>query len=147
MNILVSACLLGVDCRYCGTGLYNEQVYDLKKKHNLIPICPEQLGGLTTPRNPVEIVNGKAIDKENNDYTTQFQKGAEETLKIAKLLDCTVAILKSNSPSCGYGIIYDGTFSGEKIDGNGMTAEYLSKNGIRVLTENEVDSLGNCETI
>jgi uncharacterized protein YbbK (DUF523 family) len=141
MNILVSACLLGVDCKYCVTGVYNEKVVELKEKHNLIPICPEQLGGLTTPRNPVELVEGKAIDKENNDYTKQFQKGAEESLKIAKLLDCSVAILKSNSPSCGFGIIYDGTFSVQKIEGNGVTAEYLSKNGIRVLTEDEIDSL------
>jgi len=93
MNILVSACLLGVDCRYCGTGLHNEAVSKLRNNHNLIPVCPEQLGGLTTPRIPVELKGGKAIDKENNDVTKQFQKGAEEALKIARLLDCTTAIL------------------------------------------------------
>ncbi len=138
MNILVSACLLGVDCRYCGTGLFNEAVYKLKNNHNLIPVCPEQLGGLTTPRNPVELVNGQAVDKEHNDYTAQFEKGAEETLKIAKLLDCTTAILKSNSPSCGYGKIYDGTFEGNLTDGNGVTAAKLAENDIKVMTEMEI---------
>ncbi len=125
MNILVSACLLGVDCRYCGSGLFNAEVYKLKSSHNLIPVCPEQLGGLTTPRNPVELVNGRAVDKDNNDYTGQFEKGAEETVKIAKLLDCPFAILKSNSPSCGYGKVYDGTFQGTLVNGKGITAAKL----------------------
>ncbi len=138
MNILVSACLLGVDCRYCGTGLHNEAVSKLRNNHNLIPVCPEQLGGLTTPRIPVELKGGKAIDKENNDVTKQFQKGAEEALKIARLLDCTTAILKSNSPSCGYGKIYDGTFEGILIDGNGITAAKLAENDIKVMTEKEI---------
>lgn len=138
MNILVSACLLGVDCRYCGTGLYNEAVSKLRNNHNLIPVCPEQLGGLTTPRIPVELKDGKAIDKEKNEVTKQFQKGAEEALKIARLLDCTTAILKSNSPSCGYGKIYDGTFEGVLIDGNGITAAKLAENEIKVMTEKEI---------
>lgn len=138
MNILVSACLLGVDCRYCGTGLFHEAVCKLKNNHNLIPVCPEQLGGLTTPRNPVELVKGRAVDKENNDVTAQFLKGAEETLKIAKLLDCTTAVLKSNSPSCGYGRIYDGTFGGSLIEGNGITAAKLAENDIKIMTEKEI---------
>ena len=138
MNILVSACLLGIACRYCGTGLFNEAVYKLKDKYNLIPVCPEQLGGLTTPRNPVELVNGQAVDQNQKDFTGQFEKGAEETLKIAKLLDCKMAVLKSNSPSCGYGKIYDGTFKGKLIDGNGKTAALLAENGIKVITEKEV---------
>jgi uncharacterized protein YbbK (DUF523 family) len=138
MNILVSACLLGVDCRYCGTGLPNEAVLKLRNNHNLIPVCPEQLGGLTTPRIPVELKDGKAINKENNDVTKQFQKGAEEALKIARLLDCTTAILKSNSPSCGYGKIYNGTFEGVLIDGNGITAAKLAENEIKVMTEKDI---------
>ena len=137
-NILVSACLLGVDCRYCGTGLFNEKVYRLKDNYNLIPVCPEQLGGLTTPRNPVELVKGQAVDLNQNDFTAQFEKGAEETLKIAKLLDCKMAVLKCNSPSCGYGTIYDGTFQGKLIDGNGKTAALLAENGIKVITEKEL---------
>lgn len=138
MNILVSACLLGVDCRYCGTGLFNEAVYKLRNNHNLIPVCPEQLGGLATPRNPVELVDGLAVDKEHNDFTEQFKKGAEETLKIVQLLDCTTAILKSNSPSCGYGKIYDGTFEGNLIDGNGITAAKLEEIDIKIMTEKDV---------
>ncbi|MDF2474288.1 MAG: hypothetical protein K0R21_2070 [Anaerocolumna sp.] len=70
MNLLISACLLGIECRYCGTGLFNSAVYNLKEQHNLIPVCPEQLGGLTTPRNPVEIRDNKAIDEEENEYTS-----------------------------------------------------------------------------
>ncbi|WMJ86283.1 DUF523 domain-containing protein [Anaerocolumna sp. MB42-C2] len=136
-NILVSACLLGIDCRYCGTGLFNETVYKLKENYNLIPVCPEQLGGLTTPRNPVELVKGQAVDQNQNDFTAQFDKGAAETLKIAKLLDCKMAVLKSNSPSCGYGKIYDGTFQGNLIDGNGKTADLLAENGIKIITEKE----------
>lgn len=138
MNILVSACLLGVECRYSGDGYFHTQVDELKNKHNLIPICPEQLGGLPTPRNPVEIVDGKALDKEKKDFTKQFQKGAKETLKIANLFECKQAILKCNSPSCGYGIIYDGSFSGKKTKGNGFTAELLSKHGIEILSENDI---------
>ncbi len=137
MNLLVSACLLGVNCRYCGNGLFNEAVYKLKNDHNLIPVCPEQLGGLTTPRNPVELINGQAVDKDHNNFTAQFEKGAKEVLKIAKLLDCTNAVLKSNSPSCGYGKIYDGTFRGRLIDGKGITAAKLEKNNIKIITENE----------
>lgn len=137
MNILVSACLLGVDCRYCGTGLYHEQVAARSKEQHLIPVCPEQLGGLPTPRPPVELVNGRAIDNTGTDRTKEFQKGAEEVLKLARLFNCTHAILKSRSPSCGRGTIYDGTFSGKLTDGNGLTADLLMKNGIQVLMEDE----------
>lgn len=143
MNILVSACLLGVECRYSGDGLFNADVYKLKEKHNLIPVCPEQLGGLPTPRNPVEIKKGKVYDKNENEFTVQFQQGAEEVLKIAKLLDCSVAILKSNSPSCGYGKVYDGTFQGNLIQGNGITASKLKENGIQIFTEKNIDEIKN----
>lgn len=138
MNILVSACLLGVNCRYCGTGMVNEAVLKLRNNHNLIPVCPEQLGGLSTPRPPVELIGKRAVNKANEDVTLQFEKGAEETLKIAKLLNCTTAILKSNSPSCGFGKIYDGTFEGVLTSGNGITAGKLSENDIKVMTENDL---------
>ena len=139
MNIVVSACLLGVNCKYCGTNSYNAEVIKLISKHNLLPICPEQLGGLATPRNPVELLNGRVMDKEKNDYTEQFKKGADEVLKIAKLFDCTLAILKSNSPSCGVGKIYDGTFNKCIIDGTGVTAAKLQENGIRIISENSLE--------
>jgi len=141
MNILVSACLLGIDCRYCGNGIFNEKVYKLKDNHNLIPVCPEQLGGLATPRTPAEIVQKRVVTKDGRDVTEQFKKGAEETLKIARLFGCDTAILKSKSPSCGYGKIYDGTFTGTLTEGNGITAAKLIENNIKVLTENDTESV------
>jgi uncharacterized protein YbbK (DUF523 family) len=135
MNILVSACLLGIDCRYCGTGCYHEDIAKLAEKHYLIPVCPEQLGGLPTPREPVELVNGFAIDKQGRNVTEQFKKGAIEVLKLAKLYHCTLAILKSNSPSCGFGKVYDGTFTGKLTDGDGITSAYLAKSRITIVNE------------
>ena len=138
MNRIVSACLLGIGCRYDGNIKEYPNITALSKKHTLIPVCPEQLGGRPTPRMPVEILNGKVIDKNNNDFTEEFEKGANEALKIAALTGCHLAILKSKSPSCGYKKIYDGTFSGTLIEGNGITAEVLIKNGINVKNETEV---------
>lgn len=135
MNILISACLLGLDCRYCGEGSFNEQAAALNVQHRLLPVCPEQLGGLPTPRQPVELVNNRAIDQYGQDSTPQFVKGAAETLKLTRLFGCTHAILKSRSPSCGYGQIYDGTFSGRLTAGNGITADCLQKAGICILNE------------
>ena len=115
MKILVSACLLGINSRYCGGGCLNEAVASLAKKHFLIPVCPEQLGGLPTPREPDEIQNGRVYEKSGKDNTEEFTRGAQETLRIAELLGAEAAILKQNSPSCGPSMIYDGTFSGKKI--------------------------------
>lgn len=108
----------------------------------LIPVCPEQLGGLTTPREPAEIRNGRVITKDGVDVTDAFRKGAQEALSVAGMLACTHAILKRNSPSCGRGEIYDGTFSGEKIAGDGVLASVLMENGIVVLNDEELDQLG-----
>lgn len=139
MKILVSSCLLGVECRYCGTGYPQNKVIELQKKHILIPICPEQLGGLPTPRQSVELVKNEAGDKFGVNYTESFRKGANETLKIAQLLGIKYAILKVNSPSCGFGRIYDGTFSGKLNEGNGVTANLLSQNGIRIFNEKTIE--------
>lgn len=141
MNILVSACLLGINCRYSGMGACHEDIIELKHKHNLIPVCPEQLGGLPTPRNPVEIVNDRAMDEAAKDFTKEFTSGAMQTLQIANILDCKTAILKSNSPSCGNKNIYDGTFCGKLIKGQGFTARLLMENGIEVLSEKELNKL------
>ncbi len=141
MNILVSSCLLGLNCRYCGTGCGCEQVTRLSEKHHLIPVCPEQMGGMPTPRAPVEIVNGKAIDNTGKDVTAQFKKGAEEAAKLAELFHCTCAVLKSRSPSCGCGIIYDGSFSGNLVSGNGFTAQKLLDEGIQVVNENTLNEI------
>ena len=140
MNILVSACLLGMECRYDGSGHLLEELTKLKEIYHLIPVCPEIFGGLQTPREPAEIQGDKVITKTGKDVTAQYQKGAEEIAKLAKFYNSTLAILKERSPSCGYGKIYDGTFTGTLIPGNGLTAELLNKQGIRIIGESEIIS-------
>ena len=133
-RILCSACLLGVNCKYDGGNNANKKILDFAKKKNLIPICPEQLGGLSTPR-PRACREGKiVIDEFGKDVTSAFERGAKETLKIAKLFGAKTAILKQRSPSCGSGQIY-ADFNGKIIKGNGVTAGLLKKNGIRVISE------------
>lgn len=146
--IIVSACLCGINCKYNAGNNLNEKVLKLFKEGKAIPVCPEQLGGLSTPRVCHEIKGGdggdvlegraKLINLESKDSTDKFLKGAYETLKIAKEVGAKKAILKSKSPSCGFGVIYDGTFTGNKIKGNGVTAELLLRNHIQVITEKEL---------
>jgi uncharacterized protein YbbK (DUF523 family) len=139
--ILVSACLLGIHCRYNGKHNLNIKVRNIANRDGMIPVCPEQLGGLPTPRLPCEIivVGGarRVIQSDGVDVTEAFRKGAEETMKIASIYHVRQAILKSNSPSCGSCKIYDGTFSGTLIKGEGLTAEMLKQNGIQVLNEDD----------
>ncbi|HJC58607.1 MAG TPA: DUF523 domain-containing protein [Candidatus Eisenbergiella intestinipullorum] len=137
MNILVSACLLGVCCRYNGTGEANARVLELRKRHHLIPVCPEIYGGLATPRPPAERVEERVLTEDGTDVTAQYRKGAEEALRLAETLGCTAAVLKARSPSCGKGRIHDGTFSGGMTNGDGMTAQLLSAHGIRVYLETD----------
>ena len=117
-KILVSACLLGIDCKYSGGNNYNEKVLEYIKDYEVIPVCPEIMGGLSTPRPPSERVGNKVINNQNIDVTKEYIKGANETLKLAKLFDAKKALLKAKSPSCGKGKIYDGTFSGTLIEGD-----------------------------
>ena len=139
MNMkLCSACLLGVNCRYNGKNALNKKVVELLEKETLIPVCPEQLGGLPTPREPAEIVGKRVITKSGKDVTENFMRGARETLKIAKLFDVKEAVLKQGSPSCGCGRIYDGTFSGRTVRGDGVTAALLKRHGIKVVTEEDL---------
>jgi uncharacterized protein YbbK (DUF523 family) len=139
---LVSACLAGMNCRYDGSSKENDFVMKLVNEGRAFPICPEQLGGLTTPRTPCELnCQGKIVNKEGEDKTQQFLAGAERTLAVAKALGVTKAIFKANSPSCGCGEIYDGSFSGKLIPGNGVVADLLIKNGIQVLTEKELANI------
>ncbi|MEM3565342.1 MAG: DUF523 domain-containing protein [Candidatus Bathyarchaeia archaeon] len=135
---LCSACLLGIRCRYDGRDALNEKVITLLKKEILIPVCPEQLGGLPTPREPAEIRGEKVITRFGKDVTENFKRGAEEVWKIAKLFGVREAVLKQGSPSCGCGRIYDGTFSGKIIEGDGITAAMLKKHGIKVITEEDL---------
>lgn len=136
--IVVSACMAGIKCRYDGNDNSNEKVIELVKQGIAIPVCPEQLGGLSTPRNPAEIQSNKVITQNGIDVTDQFLKGADETLKIAKMIKCKKAILKQRSPSCGFGLIYDGSHTGKIIEGTGFTARLLAENGIQILSEDNL---------
>lgn len=139
--ILVSSCLLGCACRYKGDDCKNERILALTKEHVLLGVCPEQMGGLETPRAPSEIVGDKVMSNAGRDVTAEYRKGAEAALYLAQLNRADFAILKAKSPSCGKGLIYDGTFSGSKVPGNGVTAALLLENGIPVYTEEELDRL------
>jgi len=140
--ILVSACLAGINCKYNGGNNYNEKIFNMVKNGEAIPVCAEQLGGLTTPRIPTEIqiIDGKrhAINKQGEDVTKYFEKGAEEILSLAKKLNITKAILQPRSPSCGAGKIYSGKFDGRLLDGNGFLADILIKNGIEVISVEDI---------
>lgn len=137
-KILVSACLLGVSSRYDGESKVNNEVLEFLKDYEPIPICPEIMGGLPTPRPPVEILNGKVLTKDKHDVTANFKRGAEETLNLAKRLNVKKALLKAKSPSCGSNLIYDGTHTKTLIEGNGITASLLKENGFEVITENDI---------
>ena len=141
-KILVSACLYGHCTRYDGEScLFRDKTFlEWKNRGMLIPVCPEILGGLSTPRSPSEIRDNKVLNKDGADVTQQFQKGADEVLKIAKENHVIFAILKDGSPSCGCKHIYDGSFTGKKIDGSGVCARTLLENGILVFSENDIAS-------
>ena len=140
-KLLVSACLLGENCKYNGGNNYNEKVVALGEYFDFVPICPECFGGLSIPRVPSEIVGDKVLSKNGEDLTAQFKDGAEKSLYVANECNCTVALLKERSPSCGFGRIYDGTFTGRLVKGNGFTANLLYNNGIRIYGESEIDKL------
>ena len=140
-NILVSACLLGVSCRYDGKSKPNENVIALKDRYNIIPVCPEIMGGLPTPRTASEIQGCQVVMGDGTNVTKEYRKGAEEVLKLCRLFGCKRAVLKEKSPSCGCGKVYDGTFSGKLIDGNGITAKLLMENGIEVFGETGIMNL------
>ena len=141
MTILVSACLLGCPCRYDGAAKADSRVLALMERHALIPVCPEQLGGLPTPRLPSERREGGVFDRGGKNVTPQYRQGAEEVLRLARLYGCTHAVLKERSPSCGSGQIYDGSFSHVLVPGSGVAAELLAQNGITVLGESQADIL------
>ncbi len=141
MNILVSACLLGVNCRYSGKGELCQELQKLMKEHHLIPVCPEQLGGLATPRTPAERVKDRVVTQMGEDVTAQYEKGARETAGLAELFGCRCAVLKERSPSCGSGRIYDGTFSRQLVSGDGTAAALLKERGVRIFGETEIEKL------
>ena len=140
MNLLVSACLLGTPCRYDGTGKLIPEIQTLTALgYTLIPVCPEILGGLPTPRPPAEIgPDGRVLTKAGDDVTHAYRQGAEYALQLAQRHGCALAILKERSPSCGCGLVYDGSFSGQLIPGDGITAQLLLEHGITVLGESQL---------
>lgn len=146
---LISACLLGIKCAWSGDYKYaNYRAIELLKTEVLIPVCPEQLGGLPTPRAPQEIQGGtgedvligkcKVVNQAGENVTREFIRGAEETLEIARKFDVKEFISKSRSPSCGYGQVYNGKFSGKLIEGDGVTTALLRKNGVKIIPEEDL---------
>ena len=141
MKILISACLLGARCRYDGASKEHPEVLKLAERHTLVPVCPEQLGGLPTPRTPSERQGDAVCTRDGTNVTEAYRRGAEEALRLCRMLGCQAAVLKERSPSCGCGEIYDGTFTGTLITGDGVTAELLKANGIPVYGESQVNVL------
>mgnify|MGYP006286298433 CR=1 FL=1 len=140
--ILVSACLAGINFRYDGGNSKNEYVCRLVEAGRALPVCPEVLGGLPTPRVSCEIIlavdgTNKVLSKDGRDFTREFSAGAEKTLQIARIIGAQQAILQSRSPSCGCGYVYDGQFSGNFRTGNGLTADLLLRNGIEVMSSDD----------
>lgn len=141
MRILVSACLLGEKCRYNGSDAFCKEAAALSERYELVPVCPEALGGLKTPRKPSEIRNGRVFTPDNEDVTEAFVRGAQEAVRIALLNGCKKALLKSKSPSCGSKAVYDGSFSSQLTHGMGLTADALKKAGLELFEENEIFKL------
>lgn len=139
--LLVSACLLGTACRYDGQSRPLDRLASLMDRYHLIPVCPEQLGGLPTPRTPAERRDGAVWTRDGQNVTAAFASGAAEALRLARLFGCRKALLKERSPSCGSGAVYDGTFSGRLIEGDGAAAALLKQHGVLIFGESQVDRL------
>ena len=137
--ILVSACLLGLHCRYDGRMETDERVAALARRHVLVPVCPEQLGGLPTPREAVELLAGRAVSRGGADVTEAFELGVAQVERIAGLTGAAAAVLQPRSPSCGIGVIYDGTFTSRRIAGDGMLARRLRDLGLRLRMPDDLD--------
>ena len=142
MNILVSHCFLGEPCRYDGASRLDRQIIELHRAgHNLVPVCPELLGGLDVPRSPAEIQpDGRVVTQDGEDVTAAYRAGAERAVEIAKEKGCTAAILKARSPSCGSGEVYDGTFTHTITSGWGIAARLLDEAGLEVTDEDHLQA-------
>lgn len=142
MKIMVSACLLGENCKYNGANNLSEKVMKFIEGHEVISVCPEVMGGLPTPRIPSEIVNGVVTAADGRNVDAEFRKGAQIGLELAKENDVDLVILQSRSPSCGVKQVYDGTFSGNKIDGQGIFVQLLIENGYKVIDVEDLEPVG-----
>lgn len=141
-TLLISACLLGVPCRYDGKAKPCPATAELERFFQLLPVCPEVLGGLSTPRAPSELqLDGRIVSQAGQDVTAEYQAGARAALSLAQKSNCRLAVLKEKSPSCGYGAVYDGSFSKTLKSGNGVTAQLLFENGFTVLGESRISEL------
>ena len=142
-KLLISACLLGAKCKYSGgsNALGKERLAALRKKYVLIPVCPETAGGLPTPREPSERREGSVFSRSGRDVTKEFERGAQTALKLCGRFGCSAALLKERSPSCGSGTIYDGSFTGRAVPGDGVAAEVLKAAGVTVYGESKTDKL------
>lgn len=136
-------CLLGTNCTYAGKNNSNSEAVALFRAGRGVAVCPEQLAGFTTPRIPAEIVGNRVVNEAGQDVTAQFQKGVDEAVRLVKIAGCTKAFLKSRSPSCGCGAIYDGTFSHTLTAGDGLFTEKLKEAGIAVETEESWNNLSD----
>lgn len=140
-KLLISACLLGRNCKYSGGNNYHPLTEALRERYELVPVCPECMGGLPIPHDPSERVGDKVLSRTGTDVTTAFKKGADLTLRRAQQTGAKLALLKERSPSCGYGAIYDGTFTGTVVPGSGVAAELLAKNGVTIYGESRIEEL------
>lgn len=142
-KVLISACLLGFECKYCGGSnkLTERQLAALGECFRLIPVCPETAGGLPTPRDPSERLGDRVVSNQGRDVTAQYQKGAETALWLARRYDCKAALLKEKSPSCGSGQIYDGSFTGTLVPGDGVAAQLLKEEGLIVFGQSDTELL------
>ena len=141
MRLLVSACLMGVGCRYDGKSNQLPQLKELLARHDCVPACAEVFGGLPTPRVPAEIVGDRVVNREGREVTQEFTRGAREVARLAQVTGCTAALLKERSPSCGCGQVYDGTFSKTLVEGDGLTAKALKELGLTVYGESQIEAL------
>ena len=140
-KLLISACLLGENCKYSGGNNYEPLTEALGERFELVPVCPECLGGLTSPREPAERVGERVLSRTGEDWTAAFYLGAERTLEIARREGISQAVLKERSPSCGYGAIYDGTFTSTVVPESGVTAELLEGSGVQIIGESAIETL------
>ena len=140
-KLLISACLLGENCKYSGGNNYEPLTEALGERFELVPVCPERLGGLTSPREPAERVGERVLSRTGEDWTAAFYLGAERTLEIARREGISQAVLKERSPSCGCGAVYDGTFTGTVVPGDGVAAELLKRHGVHIRGESRIGEL------